>query len=207
VEQPVYNTAGEVTESVQLNQEIFGIEPNTSVMHQALVRQQANARLGTVQTKTRGLVSGGGRKPWRQKGTGRARQGSTRAPQWRGGGIVFGPHPRSYYQSMPRKMRRLAIRSALSQKAANNQIFLVNDLAGIEPKTKAFVDVLNALKIGDAKVLVVIPEKTVGVQKAASNLSNVKVILAPYLNVLDLLRYDYTVVSLGAVKKIEEILG
>jgi large subunit ribosomal protein L4 len=207
VEQPVYNTAGEVTESVQLNEAIFGIEPNMSVMHQALVRQQANARLGTVQTKTRGQVSGGGRKPWRQKGTGRARQGSTRSPQWRGGGIVFGPHPRSYDQAMPRKMRRLAVRSALSQKAANNQILLVNDLSGIEPKTKNFVDVLNALKVGDVKVLVVIPEKTEGVQKAASNLSNVKVILASYLNVLDLLRYDYTVVSLGAVQKLEEILG
>jgi len=207
VEQPVYNTAGEVTESVQLNEAIFGIEPNMSVMHQALVRQQANARLGTVQTKTRGQVSGGGRKPWRQKGTGRARQGSTRSPQWRGGGIVFGPHPRSYDQAMPRKMRRLAVRSALSQKVANNQLMLVNDLSGVEPKTKNFVDVLNALKVGDAKVLVVIPEKTVGVQKAASNLSNVKVILASYLNVFDLLRYDYAVVSLGAVQKLEEILG
>jgi large subunit ribosomal protein L4 len=207
VEQPVYNTAGEVTESVQLNEAIFGIEPNMSVMHQALVRQQANARLGTVQTKTRGQVSGGGRKPWRQKGTGRARQGSTRSPQWRGGGIVFGPHPRSYDQAMPRKMRRLAVRSALSQKAANNQLMLVNDLSGVEPKTKNFVDVLNALKVGDAKVLVVIPEKTVGVQKAASNVSNVKVILASYLNVFDLLRYDYAVVSLGAVQKLEEILG
>lgn len=207
MEESVYSTAGEVVSSVELNEDIFGIEPNQAVMHQALVRQQANARLGTVETKTRGQVRGGGRKPWRQKGTGRARQGSTRAPQWRGGGVVFGPHPRSYAQSMPRKMRRLAVRSALSVKAAAKQLIVVDGLAGVEPKTKALVGVLENLRVGKSKALLVLSTKDIGAYKAANNLPNVKVILAPYLNVADLLRYDYTVVSLDALPIIHVILG
>ncbi len=207
MEEPVYNTAGEIVDSVALNESIYGIEPNESVMHQALIRQLANARLGTVNTKTRGQVSGGGRKPWRQKGTGRARQGSIRAPQWRGGGVVFGPHPRSYTQAMPRKMRHLAVRSALSAKAAAKQLILVDTLASIEPKTKSFAMVLSRLPLNGAKVLIVAPERGLGVEKAASNLPNVKVVLAPYLNVSDLLRYDYTVVPIEALPIIEKILG
>ncbi len=133
---PVYNQAGEQIGQVDLRDDIFGITPNKAVMHQALVRQMANARQGTADTKTRGEVSGGGRKPWKQKGTGRARQGSTRAPHWKGGGTVFGPHPRSYEQRMPKKMRRLALKSALSVKAAENQIRIVDAFSFETPKTR-----------------------------------------------------------------------
>ena len=141
----VHNTAGSVVGKTNLDESVWGIEPNISVMHQALLRQQANARLGTHQTKTRSFVSGGGRKPWKQKGTGRARQGSIRAPQWIGGGVVFGPHPRSYEQDMPRQMRRLAIRSALSAKVKDNLLTVVEGLSALEPKTKAMKAAVEAL--------------------------------------------------------------
>jgi len=203
---PLYNQAGEQIGTTELRDDIFAIEPNTPVMHQALVRQLANARQGTADTKTRGEVSGGGAKPWRQKGTGRARQGSTRAPQWRHGGIVFGPTPRSYEQKMPLKMRRLALRSALSVKVADGQIRVVDDLKLNAPKTRAVEEILSGLQI-PASALIVLPESNPTVQKSAANLPDVKTLRANYLNVRDLLKYDFLVLPLGAVKVIEGYLG
>ena len=141
----VHDKQGQVVEQTELDDSVWAIEPNIQVMHQALVRQLANARLGTRDTKTRGEVRGGGAKPWRQKGTGRARQGSIRSPQWKGGGVVWGPHQRSFHQDMPRKMRRLAVRSALSAKVRDERLIVVTGLAEIEPKTKAMKEVLAAL--------------------------------------------------------------
>jgi large subunit ribosomal protein L4 len=204
---PVRNLAGENVGEIELNDSVFGIEPNIPVMHQALLRQLSNARLGTHKTKKRDEVAGGGRKPWRQKGTGRARQGSIRAPQWKGGGTVFGPQPRSYAQKMNRKMRRLALRSALSVKAAEDQIIVLEDLALDEPKTKAMLQVLKGLEIGDASALVLMPAKNENVEKAAHNLEQVKTLHAHNLSIRDLLGYDYVVMSRESVSQIEEILG
>lgn len=203
---PVHNIAGETVGEIELREDIFGVPINVLVMHQALVRQQANARLGTHKTKTRGEVRGGGRKPWRQKGTGRARHGSIREPQWRGGGIVFGPRPRSYRQKMPRKMRRLAYKSALSLKAQESQIIILDALQMSAPKTRGMVSILEALAV-DSSVLILLPEKNVNVEKSAGNLPNVKTLRANYLNVRDLLGYDYLLMPLGALEVIEIILG
>src|SRR5680860_876012 len=166
----VHNTQGEVVDTVELDETVWGIEPNIPVMHQALVRQQANARLGTADTKTRAEVRGGGRKPWRQKGTGRARQGSIRSPQWKGGGVVFGPHPRKYTKAMPKKMRRLAIRSALSAKQADSRLTIVRGLSGVEAKTKAFKTLLGALPEARS-YLIVTPEVVETISRGASNLT------------------------------------
>jgi large subunit ribosomal protein L4 len=203
---PLYNQAGQQIGTTELRDEIFAIEPNKPVMHQALVRQLANARQGNASTKTRAEVAGGGAKPWKQKGTGRARQGSTRSPQWRHGGVVFGPTPRSYAQKMPLKMRRLALRSALSVKAAEGQIRVVEDLKFDVPKTREMESVLGNLQI-QASALIVLPEANVGVQKSAANIPDVKTLRATYLNVRDLLGYDFLVLPLGAVKVIEGYLG
>jgi large subunit ribosomal protein L4 len=203
---PIYNTAGKPVGEIDLREDIFGVPINVPVMHQALVRQQANARLGTHKTKTRSEVSGGGRKPWRQKGTGRARQGSTRAPQWRGGGIVHGPRPRSYRQNMPRKMRRLAYKSALSVKARERQIIVLEDLQMSAPKTREMASILEALAV-DSSALILLPEKNFNVEKSANNLPNVKTLRANYLNIRDLLGYDYLVIPLDALEVIELILG
>lgn len=200
---PVYNMAGEQIEEREMRDDIFGVTPNESVMHQALLRQQANARLGTAQTKTRHEVSGGGRKPWRQKGTGRARQGSIRAPQWRGGGIVFGPHPRSYRQKMPRKMRQLALKSALSDKLASQQVILVDKLTMEVPRTKDFAAVLQNLSV-DTNALILMAEKDVVVEKSASNLPYVKTLRANCLNVADILYYDYLIIPLASLQVVEE---
>ncbi len=207
METPVYNTAGEQVGSVQLDERIFGIEPNRAVMHQALLRQLANARLGTHQTKTRGEVSGGGRKAWRQKGTGRARQGSRRAPHWKGGGTVFGPHPRQYTQQMPRKMRRLAVRSALSQKRAAEQIILLDELRLEETRTRAMLGILQSLHLAEGKTLVVLPAADAVVQSSARNLPGVKTLLAPYLNVADLLDFDAVLMPVASLEVIGRILG
>ncbi len=203
---PLFNQAGEQVGTTELRDDIFGITPNQDVMHQALVRQLANARQGTSATKTRAEVAGGGTKPWKQKGTGRARQGSTRAPHWRHGGIVFGPTPRSYRQDMPRKMRRLALRSALSVKAAEGQLRIVEDLKLDAPKTRDMEAILGGLAI-DSSTLIVLPEANPIVQKSAANISDVKTLRAHYLNVRDLLGYDYVVMPLSAVKSIESYLG
>jgi large subunit ribosomal protein L4 len=203
---PLYNQAGQQTGTTELRDDIFAIEPNKPVMHQALVRQLANARQGNADTKTRAEVAGGGAKPWKQKGTGRARQGSTRSPQFRHGGVVFGPTPRSYAQKMPLKMRRLALRSALSAKVAEGQIRVVEDLKLDAPKTRTMETILGGLQI-QASALIVLPEANSTVQKSAANIPDVKTLRANYLNVRDLLGYDFLVLPLGAVKVIESYLG
>jgi large subunit ribosomal protein L4 len=203
---PVHNTEGEIVGEVDLREDIFGVPINVPVMHQALVRQQANARLGTHKTKTRSEVSGGGRKPWRQKGTGRARHGSTREPQWRGGGIAHGPRPRSYRQKMPRKMRRLAYKSALSVKVRERQIIILDDLQMPAPKTKEMVSILEVLNV-DSSALILLPDRNVNVEKSANNLPDVKILRANYLNIRDLLGYDYLLMPLDALEVIELILG
>jgi large subunit ribosomal protein L4 len=197
---------GEKVGEIELRDDIFAAPINKAVMHQALVRQLANARRGTHKTKERGEVAGGGRKPWRQKGTGRARQGSTRAPHWRGGGIVFGPTPRSYEQQMPRKMRRLAMRSALSVKVSNDQLVVLDDLTVASPKTKEIVAVLNNLKI-DRSALILLAERDVNVELSARNLPDVKTLLAGYMNMRDLLGHQTLVVTPAAINEIERILG
>jgi large subunit ribosomal protein L4 len=203
---PVRSMTGEEVGEAELADSIFGVDVNESVMHQALLRQLANARLGTVSTKTRGEVSGGGRKPWRQKGTGRARHGSTREPQWRGGGIVFGPRPRSYRQRMPRKMRRLALRSALTVKAAGNQIVLLDDLSMEMPKTSEMVAILDNLSV-DSTALLVLPDANTEVTRSARNIPDVKVLRAQCLNVRDLLEYDFLIMPLGSLEVINGVLG
>jgi len=200
----VVNTAGDVVAKQELDETVWGIEPNIPVMHQALLRQQANARLGTADTKTRAEVRGGGRKPWRQKGTGRARQGSIRSPQWAGGGVVFGPHPRSYTQALPRQMRVLAIRSALSAKFHDDRMTVLQGLSDIEPKTKTMKAIIEKLP-ESRSILIVIPDKSEVVDRAASNLPNVHTILASYVNVRDVLKYERLVVTPEAIAKIEEL--
>jgi large subunit ribosomal protein L4 len=205
----VLNIQGEKVKSVDLPAAIFEAPINTSLMHQAYVRQMANARMGTHKTKTRSEVSGGGRKPWRQKGTGRARQGSIRSPQWVGGGGVHTPQPRNYSQKMPRKMRRAALRSALSVKASEKEIILLDELAISEPKTKEMAQIMKNL-VGDSSALVVIPEKnetSENLNKAANNLADVKLLMANYMNIRDLLGYDMVVIPLAALDVIESYLG
>src|SRR5210317_2177302 len=189
---PLRNMAGATVGEIELSDDVFGIEPNQGVMHQALVRQMANARLGTHKTKTRSEVAGGGRKPWRQKGTGRARQGSTRAVQWKGGGRAHTPRPRSYEQAMPKKMRRAALRSALSAKAAEAGIVVIDEITLAEPKTRLMVEALGKL-VGESSALVLMAEKDQSydtVMRSADNLADAKILLASYLNVRDLLGYD-----------------
>ena len=189
--------AGEVT----LNDEVFGIKPNESVVFDAIIRQRAGRRQGTSKVKNRSAVRGGGKKPWKQKGTGRARQGSIRSPQWRGGGVVFGPTPRSYAYSMPRKQRRLAIKSVLSQKLIDEDLVVLDQLTMSAPKTKEFKSILDGLKV-EGKVLVVSDDKNV--QYSARNLPNVKVITANGLNVEDVVNYDKLVLTKEAIEKIEK---
>jgi large subunit ribosomal protein L4 len=189
--------AGEVT----LNDEIFGITPNESVVFEAIIRQRAGKRQGTSKVKNRSAVRGGGKKPWKQKGTGRARQGSIRSPQWRGGGVVFGPTPRSYAYSMPRKQRRLAIKSVLSQKLLDNDLIVLDQLTMSAPKTKEFKAILDSLNV-EGKVLVVSEDRNV--QFSAKNLPNVKVITINGLNVEDVVNYNKLILTKDAVEKIEE---
>ena len=202
----VRNMAGETVSEIELRDDIFGVEPHEAVMHQAMLRQQANARLGTADTKTRSEVSGGGRKPWRQKHTGRARHGSIRSPIWRHGGIVFGPHPRSYSMRMPRKMRRLALRSALSVKAAAGSLVLLDDLTMQAPKTKDFVAVLDNLQVVSS-ALVLLPERDANVEVSARNVPDVKTLMATCMNVIDILNHDTLILPVRAVPVIERILG
>lgn len=206
MEVEVKNMKGEKVQTVDLPAAIFEAPINKDLMHQALVRQQANARLGTHDTKGRSEVAGGGKKPWRQKHTGRARQGSTRAPQWRGGGKVHTPHPRDYTQAMPRKMRRAALRSALSVKAADGQIVVVDDLKLDAPKTAAMLAVLVAL-VGVESALVLLPERNENVEKSIRNIEHAKYLRANYLNIRDLLGYDKVVLPLGALDVIQSYLG
>ena len=192
--------SGEVT----LNDKVFGIEPNESVVFEAIIRQRAGKRQGTSKVKNRSAVRGGGKKPWRQKGAGRARQGSIRAPQWRGGGTVFGPTPRSYAYTMPRKQRRLAIKSVLSQKLIDNDLIVLDKLTMSAPKTKELVSMLNGLN-ADGKVLIVSDDNNV--QLSARNLTKVKVVPVNGLNVEDAVNYGKLILDQDAVKKIEEVLA
>ena len=201
-----YNMAGKEVGKIELNDAVFAVEVNEAVMHQAVVRQLSNERLGTHATKTRGMVRGGGRKPWKQKGTGRARSGSTRSPLWIGGGTVFGPSPRSYYKAMPRKARRLAVKSALSEKVNNNDLIVMEELTLAAPKTKEVLNILNNFEVGDAKVLF-ITEGDVNVEKSARNIQGVKALASTGLNIFDLLHHDKLFITTGAVAQIEEVLA
>ncbi len=203
----IYDLQGQAQGTVELNDAIYGIAPNSGVVHQAVLRQQANARLGTHDTRTRAEVRGGGRKPWRQKGTGRARQGSTRAPQWRHGGVVFGPHPRSYNQDLPRKMRRLAMRSVLSAKAADGRILLVDSFDALEPRTKAMIALLDTLRLTGRKILIMTPGRVENLDLAAGNLSNVSRMHTGFLSLVDMLKAEVLVMDRASVDVIESILG
>ena len=197
----VFNMSGEKVKTVELPAEIFEAQVNVDLMHQAFVQQMANARLGTHKTKTRSEVSGGGKKPWKQKGTGRARQGSTRAPQWAHGGKIHTPRPHKYTQHMPLKMRRVALRSALSAKAAEAGIVMVDELVLPEPKTRLMAQALAAL-VGDASALIVVAEKDASydvVSRSTNNLPDAKLLMASYLNIRDLLTYDKLVMPLKAL--------
>ncbi len=203
---PVKNMAGKDVGEVELNKLIFEAPINTALMHQALTRQLANARQGTAKTKTRGEVAGSTRKMWRQKHTGRARQGSRKAPQWRKGGTVFGPIPRSYRQRMPKNMRHAALRSALSVKAADNQIVVLDSLTIDAPKTKAISEMLHSLNI-DTSALILLPEGNPNVERSIRNLAGVQYLRAQYLNVRDLLKSNVVVLPQSALEVIEGLLG
>ena len=200
----VYDIEGKKVSTVELKDEIFGIEPNESIVHSVLVNYLANQRQGTQSTKTRAEVSGGGKKPWRQKGTGRARQGSTRAPQWIKGGIALGPKPRSYTYKVNKKEKRLAVKSVLSSKVLENELVVVDKLAFDEIKTKKMANALTNLKV-EGKALILLPEKNENVQKSARNIEGVKTSLVNTINVYDLLKYTNLVVTLDTIKKLEEV--
>lgn len=203
----LYNTAGAAAGEIELNDRVFGVEYNEAVIHQAVVRQMANERLGTHATKTRGLVRGGGRKPWKQKGTGRARVGSIRSPLWVGGGTVFGPTPRSHAKDMTRKARQLAVKSALSEKLRANELIVVDAINFDAPKTKEVVKFLAAFNV-DGKALIVdggtVSENTV---LSARNIPGVKAYAPSGLNIYDIVHYTKLFLTQDAVKKIEEVLA
>ena len=199
----VYNMEGKEVESIDLNDAVFGVEVNEHLVHMAVVQQLANNRQGTQKAKTRSEVSGGGRKPWRQKGTGHARQGSTRAPQWTGGGVVFAPVPRDYTIKLNKKEKRAALKSALTIRVQENKFIVVDELALNEIKTKKFVEVMNNLKV--SKALVVLAEDDQNVIKSASNVASVKTANAGMINVYDILKYSTVVATKAAVEKIEEV--
>lgn len=202
----LYNQAGSQVGDIELNESVFGIEPNKHVLFEAVVMQRASLRQGTSKVKTRSEVRGGGRKPWRQKGTGRARQGSIRSPQWRGGGTVFGPVPRSYSYKLPKKVRRLALLSALSTKVLEENILVLDKLTFEAPKTKEFVNVLSNLPVGK-KALIVTDVLDTNVALSGRNIPGVTVIEASNLTVLDLVGHDTLVLTKAAVEKVEEVLG
>ncbi|MCC6167909.1 MAG: 50S ribosomal protein L4 [Caldilineaceae bacterium] len=204
---PVKDMAGKQVGEIEVSDVVFSAPVNNSLMHQALLRQLSNARLGTHDTKTRGEVAGGGRKPWRQKGTGRARQGSTRAPQWVGGGAVFGPAPRTYMKAMPKKMHRAALRSALSVKARAGEVVVLDNLAFNEAKTKHAAAMVQALGLADQNVLLVVAEREENVARSVANLAKVKLLTAGYLNMRDLLGYDVVLMARDAVAHVETWLG
>ncbi|HBQ86954.1 MAG TPA: 50S ribosomal protein L4 [Syntrophomonas sp.] len=202
----VYDMSGAQVGELELNDSVFGIEPNVAVLHSFVKMQLANKRVGTSSTKRRGEVRGGGKKPWRQKGTGRARVGSTRNPVWRGGGSAFGPKPRDYSYTMPRKVRRLAMRSALSSKVKDNNIIVVDNLAFAEPRTKLMVETLEALKARQ-KTLLVTADGNVNVFKSARNIPGVKPLKVESINVYDLLKYDTLLITRDAVARVEEVFA
>jgi large subunit ribosomal protein L4 len=202
----LFNQSGTQVGDIELSDAVFGIEPNQHVLHDAVVMQQASLRQGTHDTKGRSEVRGGGRKPWRQKGTGRARQGSIRSPQWVGGGVVFGPTPRSYSYKLPKKVRRLAIKSALATKVLSEEIVVLEGLMLDAPKTKEMVSILSGLS-ADRKALVVTADYNDNVALSARNIPGVTFVTAEGINVLDVLKHDKLIITKDAVQKVEEVLA
>ena len=202
----VYDMRGTQVGEIDLNDNVFGIQPNEAVMQQFVKMQLANKRQGTASTKTRAEVRGGGKKPWKQKGTGRARVGSTRNPVWRGGGIAFGPKPRDYSYKLPRKVRRLALKSALSSKALDSNIIVVDVLTFEEPRTKLMLETLGLLKAAQ-KTLVITADNDVNVYKSARNIPGVKSLKADYINVFDVLKYETLLMTRDAVARVEEVFA
>lgn len=202
----VYNMLGEQVGELELSENVFGVEINHDAIHAVVKSHLANRRQGTHSAKTRAEVRGGGRKPWRQKGTGRARQGSIRAPHWTGGGVVFAPKPRDYSLKVPKKVKRLAMKSALTSKVMNNEMIVLDELKLDEPKTKKMVNVLSNIK-ASKKALIVMDEKDVNVIKSANNIPNVETTLVNTLNVYDILKYDSFIITKDAVKKVEEVFA
>lgn len=202
----MFSQAGSEVGAIELNDSIFGIEPNNHVLFEAIIMQRASLRQGTHKVKNRSEVAGGGRKPWKQKGTGRARQGSIRSPQWRGGGVVFGPTPRSYAYKLPKKVRRLAIKSALSAKVLEENVMVLDNLAFEAPKTKEFAAVLAGLSI-DTKALIVTDGLDEKVALSARNIPGITVVEATGLNVLDVVSHNKLIMTKSAVEKVEEVLA
>ena len=200
----LYDMSGAQIGELELNDSVFGIEPNQAVMYDFVKMQLANKRVGTSSTKTRAEVKGSGKKPWRQKGTGRARVGSRRNPVWTGGGIVFGPKPRDFSYRLPRKVRKLAMKSALSSKVLENNLIVVDQLSFDEPRTKQMVATLQALNSGK-KTLVITADGDANITKSARNIPGVKPLRVDYINVYDLLRYDTLLITKDAVAKVEEV--
>ena len=201
------NQAGSQVGDIELNESVFGIEPNESVVTEAILMQRASLRQGTHKVKNRSEVSGGGRKPWRQKGTGRARQGSIRSPQWRGGGVVFGPTPRSYAYKLPKKVRRLAIKSVLSAKVNEENVIVLDALAFEAPKTKEFTAVLKGLNTENKKALIVTADVDENVALSGRNIPGVTIVEANAINVLEVVGHEKLIMTKAAVEKIEEVLG
>ena|SRR5690625_605609 len=202
----LYKQDGSQVGDIELNESVFGIEPNKHVLNEAILMQRASTRQGTHAVKNRSAVRGGGRKPWRQKGTGRARQGSIRAPHWVGGGVAFGPTPRSYRYSLPKKVRQLALKSALSSKVQEDNVVVLEELQFEVPKTKKVVEILNALDV-DRKVLFITVERDENLMRSTNNLKNVKVMTVDSINVLDLLMHDKLIFTKDAAEKAGEVLA
>lgn len=200
----VYNTNGEQVGEIELSDEIFNAPVKTEVLHEVVLNYLANQRQGTHATKTRGMVRGGGKKPWRQKGTGRARQGSIRAPQWIKGGVVFGPHPRSYRYNLPKSLKKVAWKFALSSKYSENKIIVLDNLFMDKPKTKEIINMLNNLDVDD-KALIVLADRNENVYKSSRNIPGVKTTYIGQLNVYDILTHDTFIITKDAVNKVEEV--
>ena len=200
----VYNILGEQVEEIDLKDDIFNVEINETAVHEMVKNHLANKRQGTQSVKTRTEVRGGGKKPWRQKGTGRARQGSIRAPHWKGGGVTFAPKPRDYSYRVPKKVRKLAMKSALTSKVLNDEIIVLDELNIEEPKTKEIVNLLNNIK-ASKKALIVMSESNENIIKSARNIPNVETTIANTLNVYDILKYDSFIITKDAVRKVEEV--
>ena len=203
----VYNMAGEAVEKLELSEQVFGVTPNVAVLHQVVTAQLVNRRQGNASTKTRSEVSGGGKKPYKQKGTGRARQGSIRAPQYRHGGVVFGPRPKEFHQDVPKKMRRLAIKSALSDKVANEQLIVLKDLALESPRTKEMLALLANLPINGRKILMMLPKRDEYIVLSTRNIPFAKVQHVSSINVVELLKHDYVIMPKETVRWIELVFG
>ena len=204
----VYNMAGEAVEQLELSEQVFGVTPNVAVLHQVVTAQLVNRRQGNASTKTRAEVSGGNKKPYKQKGTGRARQGSTRSPQFRHGGVVFGPKPHPYHHDVPKKVRRLAIRSALSDKVANEKLIVINDLSLDAPRTRDMIAILDKLPMADSKrILMMLPERDENVILSLRNIPTAKVQHVASINVVELLKHDCLIVPVNTVRWLEMVFG